>query len=247
LPPVAAVLKQPARLCRPSRQASRAHPRGKPGFWTFESGCGRETGSPLEGSGFEPSVPLLRKALLGVANRRRRHERRSHLQVQARDGNACLEWFAIAFPFAEGPRVRIRLAPAKSLRTIGSAVWEPGTGQGPFPPPALPGFRGTTTVRRSQAHLRQQLGDALTQSSPVLNEPMRAQRLQRLPGRRVARMASEFRTPRKFSVAARRCAGRARWRPDTTQTPLPIRQPGFHRARDASSDAHRKSRRADSR
>jgi hypothetical protein len=50
--------------------------------------------SPLEGTGFEPSVPLLRKAHLGVANRRRRHEGRSHLQVQARDGNACLEWAA---------------------------------------------------------------------------------------------------------------------------------------------------------
>jgi hypothetical protein len=58
--------------------------------------------SPLEGAGFEPSVPLLRKALLGVANRRRRHERRRHLQVQVRNGNACLEWLPIAFPFAEG-------------------------------------------------------------------------------------------------------------------------------------------------
>jgi hypothetical protein len=47
--------------------------------------------SPLEGDGFEPSVPLLRKALLGVANRGRRHERRSHFQVQVRNGNACLE------------------------------------------------------------------------------------------------------------------------------------------------------------
>ena len=27
------------------------------------------TDSPLEGAGFEPSVPLLQKALLGVANR----------------------------------------------------------------------------------------------------------------------------------------------------------------------------------
>jgi hypothetical protein len=76
--------------------------------------------SPLEGTGFEPSVPLLRKALLGVANRRRRHERRSHLQVQVRNGNACLEWLPIAFPFAEGPRVRILLPPAdgQSLHTI---------------------------------------------------------------------------------------------------------------------------------
>src|SRR6266550_1798902 len=43
----------------------------------------------------------------GAANRSRRHERRSHVQVQARDGNSCLEWVHIAFPFAEGPRVRI--------------------------------------------------------------------------------------------------------------------------------------------
>jgi len=35
----------------------RAHPRGKPGFSTLETGCGRETDSPLEGDGFEPSVP----------------------------------------------------------------------------------------------------------------------------------------------------------------------------------------------
>ena len=65
--------------------------------------------SALEGTGFEPSVPLLRKALLGVANRRRRHEGRSHLQVQV-----CLEWLPIAFAFAEGPRVRIRLPPPVS-------------------------------------------------------------------------------------------------------------------------------------
>ena len=37
-----------ARLCRPDRQASRPHPRGKPGFSTFESGCGRETDCLLE-------------------------------------------------------------------------------------------------------------------------------------------------------------------------------------------------------
>src|ERR1700737_5127621 len=71
--------------------------------------------SPPEEDGFEPSVPLLRKALLGVANRRKRHERRSHLQVQVRNGNGWLEGLPIAFPFAEGPRVRIRLPPAGSL------------------------------------------------------------------------------------------------------------------------------------
>src|SRR5438132_7007826 len=57
LPQVGALSKHAERLCRPGRQASRAHPRGKPGFWTFESGCGQETDSLLEGTGFEPSVP----------------------------------------------------------------------------------------------------------------------------------------------------------------------------------------------
>src|SRR6202011_5846937 len=57
LPQVGALSKHAERLCRPGRQASRAHPRGKPGFWTFESGCGRETDSLLEGDGFELSVP----------------------------------------------------------------------------------------------------------------------------------------------------------------------------------------------
>ena len=54
------------------------------------------------------------KGSSGLANRRRRHERRSDLQVQVRNGNACLEWLPIAFPFAEGPRVRIRLPPPAS-------------------------------------------------------------------------------------------------------------------------------------
>jgi len=58
LPPVGAISKHPARLCRPGRQASRAHPRGKPGFSTPDSGCGRETDCLLEGAGFEPSVPI---------------------------------------------------------------------------------------------------------------------------------------------------------------------------------------------
>src|SRR5208282_1551842 len=57
LPSVGAASTHPVRLCRPARQASRAHPRGKPGFSTYESGFGRETDSPLEGAGFEPAVP----------------------------------------------------------------------------------------------------------------------------------------------------------------------------------------------
>jgi len=55
----------------------------------------------------------------GAANRSRRHERRSHVQVQVRDGNSCLEWLPIAFPFAEGPRVRIRFPP-RTAPAVGS-------------------------------------------------------------------------------------------------------------------------------
>src|SRR5207237_7143942 len=61
LPPVGAISKHPARLSRPRRQADRPQPRGKPRFSAFESGSGRQTDCPLEGTGFEPSVPLLRK------------------------------------------------------------------------------------------------------------------------------------------------------------------------------------------
>src|SRR6266403_2063146 len=63
LPQVGALSKHAERLCRPGRQTSRAHPRGKPGFWTFENGCGRETDSLLEGTGFEPSVPPFRSGV----------------------------------------------------------------------------------------------------------------------------------------------------------------------------------------
>src|SRR5207253_752116 len=67
LPPVGAILKHPACLCRPGRQASRAQPRGKPGFSTREGSSGRETDSPLEGDGFELPVPghgeLCRRAI----------------------------------------------------------------------------------------------------------------------------------------------------------------------------------------
>src|SRR5882724_3340386 len=70
LPQVGALSKHAERLCRPGHQASRAHPRGKPGFWTFEIGCGRETDSPLEERRFELSVPLAVKTLLRRAFRR---------------------------------------------------------------------------------------------------------------------------------------------------------------------------------
>jgi hypothetical protein len=59
----------PAGLCRPRRERSPAHPRGKPGFLTRKDKVPRETDSLLEGEGFEPSVPL------GI----RRHQRTDHL------------------------------------------------------------------------------------------------------------------------------------------------------------------------
>src|ERR1700738_703767 len=65
LPQVGALSKHAERLCRPGRQAGRAHPRGKPGFWTFESGCGRETDSLLEETRFELSVPRVMDGDLG--------------------------------------------------------------------------------------------------------------------------------------------------------------------------------------
>jgi len=57
---------EPRISCTQSAAKARDFSRGAP----LSTG---ETDSPLEGTGFEPSVPLLRKALLGVANRRRRH------------------------------------------------------------------------------------------------------------------------------------------------------------------------------
>ena len=119
-----------AELVLPGLSTSGANPAANMGslfgYTHFGSILPSSPDSPLEGAGFEPSVPLLRKALLGVANRRRRHEGRSHLQVQARDGNACLEWLPIAFPFAEGPRVRIRLPPAVSQQQTGGPVLAQG-------------------------------------------------------------------------------------------------------------------------
>src|SRR5215468_4733626 len=74
--------------------------------------------SPLEGTEFEPSVPLLRKALLGVAIGDGGTKGGATYKFRSENGNACLAWLPTAFPFAEGPRVRIRLPPAASpLRT----------------------------------------------------------------------------------------------------------------------------------
>ena len=49
LPSVDAASKHPARLCRPGSPSQLPRPARKAGFSTFESGCGRETDSHLEG------------------------------------------------------------------------------------------------------------------------------------------------------------------------------------------------------
>jgi hypothetical protein len=56
--------------CSGSGQAARAaaEPSGRP-LYAAESRTQFAEDSSLEGTGFEPSVPLLQKALLGVANR----------------------------------------------------------------------------------------------------------------------------------------------------------------------------------
>ena len=58
-----------ARLCRPRRHSSRAHPREPRGSRPTKAASPRETDSPLEEAGFEPSVPPARVAL--IATRRR--------------------------------------------------------------------------------------------------------------------------------------------------------------------------------
>jgi len=72
--------------------------------WTHKyPAIGAAVASLAEGTRLEPSVPLLRKALLGVANRKRWDERRIHLHLQVRDGDACVEWLPMAFPSQRGP------------------------------------------------------------------------------------------------------------------------------------------------
>src|ERR1700730_8183808 len=80
--------KPAASLLTPSSSEPR-HLRGKPGFLTLESGCGRETDCLLEGAGFELPVPrvlepsqfirLLDTAFAFCRRDRRRIGDRSHL------------------------------------------------------------------------------------------------------------------------------------------------------------------------
>ena len=52
------------------------------------------------------------RLFLDVANRRRRRDWRSHLQVEARDGNACLEWLPIAL-FANAAAISLSSSPSQ--------------------------------------------------------------------------------------------------------------------------------------
>src|SRR6202030_810513 len=58
LPPVCAISKHPARLCRPGRQAGRAHPARKAGVLDLRKRMRARDGLSAGGSRFEPSVPL---------------------------------------------------------------------------------------------------------------------------------------------------------------------------------------------
>ena len=60
------MLPRHARLCRPRRLPHPARPREKPGFSTWEGEIPRDTDSPLEGDGFEPSVPRRKTRVLLV-------------------------------------------------------------------------------------------------------------------------------------------------------------------------------------
>ncbi len=126
-------MESPARLCRSSPQVSLAHPPGKPGFSTLESGCGRETDCPLEGDGFRTfGTPAQRPAISDAFR---------DIDVQSRSiefaPDSALEGdgFEPSVPHKKQPflaaPVRSRKWP--SAAKIGSFV--PGT-EGSNPPPS---------------------------------------------------------------------------------------------------------------
>ena len=69
----ASIFREPSAFARIMTRSNSAKEPKSVGFGACDS--------PLEGTGFEPSVPLRRKALLGIANRRRWHDWWSHLQA----------------------------------------------------------------------------------------------------------------------------------------------------------------------
>jgi hypothetical protein len=102
----------------------------------------RETDSPLEGSGFEPSVPLprllsiraVRADIIGRSTDVLRRDREfdvsalqgrlstsSQSQCSTDPGPIAGTWHRPLFPDA-GPMVRIRFPPPESLRTIGPSA-----------------------------------------------------------------------------------------------------------------------------
>ena len=84
---------------RGAREPARAAARRRGGDLTGEAAFAQiefAADSPLERTGLEPSVPLLRKALLGVGNWRRVDERRIHSET------AMLAWSGSPWPFPRG-------------------------------------------------------------------------------------------------------------------------------------------------
>jgi hypothetical protein len=125
----------------PTRSPSqRPQPRGKPAFLTFESGCGRETDSPLEGTGFEPSVPLLRKALLGVRWPPAKIFSEDCFWLnhftQKQPGFACLGVFQHDRPKAASRKIRISRCDDESAKCSGSSQLAPPSGLSAYTPPS---------------------------------------------------------------------------------------------------------------
>ena len=77
-------IETPACLCRPSRGASGAYPRGKPGFSTFESGCGRETDCPLEEGVTSEPVSVRGSLVTGVKYRELHRFRRESAPIDSK-------------------------------------------------------------------------------------------------------------------------------------------------------------------
>ena len=124
--------------------------------------------SSLEGTGFEPSVPLFRKGLSAVAQGDAGPIR--WMGPLSTGRLARRRWSAAgplstAVSFSAGPMVRIRFPPAESLRTIGSAgrelpasdaarcggitaLFRRGSARGIWQYPQIPVTAGFLSIRR---------------------------------------------------------------------------------------------------
>src|SRR6202023_1990364 len=95
----------------PTRRQATARSRAeKPGFSTLESSSGRETDSPLEGTGFEPSVPL-EVLTVGIVPCRLRGPFHASLPKTKFAADSALEGdgFELSVPHERGHRFELSL------------------------------------------------------------------------------------------------------------------------------------------